>query len=177
MTNKVTAYIALGSNVGDRIDFLGKARELLQNDGRTKIIKSSKVYETEPWPKDLFLDGHPEEEGGRKWFLNQVLEVETTLAPQELIKTARQIEVELGREKREHWGDREIDLDILLYGKELVDTPELQIPHRHMQDRQFVLVPLVEIAPDLSDPISGHRFSDILKIAKEHDDHKVTLFL
>lgn len=177
MANKVTAFLALGSNVGDRMAFLAKAREMLSENSGIKILKASKVYETEPWPKDPNHDGHPHKESGRKWFLNQVIQIETTFSPQELVQLGRKTEKEVGRTQHEHWGDRELDVDVLLYGDQMIDTPEFQIPHRHMQDRQFVLVPLVEIAPDLVDPLTGHKFSAILKNVQEYDDHKVTPFL
>lgn len=167
MENKVTAYLALGSNIDDRMVYLGQAESLLKKHSKIEILKASKIYETEPWPK----------EGGQKWFLNQVLEVETTLSPQELLSEAKSIEQIIGRTKREHWGAREIDIDILLYGDQIIDTPDLQIPHRHIEDRQFVLVPLVEIAPTLSDPMTNRKFSEILKEVQKKDDHKVTPFL
>lgn len=177
MADKVTAYLSLGSNIDDRMDYLTRAQKLLNENLRIKIIKTSGVYETEPWPRDMVHDEHPHGEEGRKWFLNQVVEIETSLLPQELLRAGQEIEKKIGRKKREHWGDREVDVDVLLYSDQIIDTPDLQLPHRHMQDRQFVLVPLVEIAPDLKDPVAGHRFSDILKKVRETDDHKVTPFL
>ncbi|MBN2307210.1 2-amino-4-hydroxy-6-hydroxymethyldihydropteridine diphosphokinase [Candidatus Peregrinibacteria bacterium] len=177
MANKVIAYLALGSNVGDRMAFLTKAREALIKSKKIEIIKSSKIYETEPWPRNKLPNDHPHEEGGQKWFLNQVIEIETTLSPQELIQEAGAIEERIGRIVRGSWGAREIDIDILLYAGEIMDTPDLQIPHRHIQDRQFVLVPLVEIAPDLIDPMTHRKFSDMLEEIKIRDDHKVIPFL
>ena len=177
MANKVTAYLALGSNIDDRMTFLAKAREALKKASGIEILKASGIYETEPWPRNGLPSDHPEEEEGQKWFLNQVIEIETTLSPQELIREAGAIEEKIGRIVRGSWGAREIDIDILLYNKEIVDTPDLQIPHRHIQDRQFVLVPLVEIAPDLIDPMTNRKFSDILKKVKETDDYKVIPFL
>ena len=149
MANKVIAYLALGSNINDRMKYLEQAREALQTHSQIEILKASKVYETEPWKKG---------EDGQEWFLNQVLEVEVTLLPHELLTELKKIEEVLGRKKREHWGAREIDIDILLYNSEFIDTAELQIPHRHMQDRQFVLLPLLEIAPDLKHPVIGKTF-------------------
>ncbi len=177
MENKVTAYLALGSNIGDRMAFLAQAQDMLSKNSKIKVIQTSKIYETEPWPRNELIDGHPHSEEGQKWFLNQAMQIETSLSPQKLTKIVREIEKKAGRSKHEHWGDREIDIDVLLYGNQIIDTPELQIPHRHMQDRQFVLTPLVEIAPDLKDPISDHKFSSMLEKVKEIDDHKVTPFL
>ena len=167
MENKQTAYLSLGSNIDDRMAFLGKAEKMLKAHPKITILKTYKIYETEPWP----------EEKGEKWFLNRVLEIETSLTPDKLLKEVQIIEQKIGRIKREHWGPREIDIDILLYSDQVVDTPDLQIPHRHLEDRLFVLVPLVEIAPHLIDPMTGRRFTAILKEVKSKDTHEVTPFL
>jgi len=168
MANRVTAYLALGSNIGDRMAFLSQAEAALRVNPAIEITKASRVYETEPWP---------DKEKSRFWFLNQVLEIETTLTPDKLLQEAKAIEKKLGRIKTEPWGDREIDIDILLYNGEVIDTPDLQIPHRHIQDRLFVIVPLTEIAPHLKDPLTGRTFSEILTETRRKDDHKVTPFL
>jgi len=177
MANKITAYLGIGSNMDDRMTFLAKVENMLNKNPKITIIKVSRVYETEPWPKNAFIDNHPNEEEGQKWFLNQVIQIETALSPQELMVFTREIEHKMGRKRHGHWGDREIDIDVLLYGDQIIDAPECQIPHRHMQDRQFVLIPLVEIAPNLIDPTTGHKFSSILEKVREVDDHKVTSFL
>ena len=177
MENKIIAYLALGSNIDDRMAFLTLAKEALDANPKIEIIKDSKIYETEPWPRNELPNDHPHIEEGQKWFLNQVIEIETPLSPRELIEEAEAIEQKIGRTKREHWGAREIDIDILLYGDQIIDTPKLQIPHRHIEDRQFILVPLVEIAPNLKDPMTGRKFREILEEAKAKDDHKVTPFL
>jgi len=177
MANKVTVYLALGSNIDDRMAFLAKARDFLAKESDIEIQKTSKVYETEPWPRNELPNDHPHSESGQKWFLNQVLQIETTLAPQELLNLIQRIEKKVGKIKREPWGAREIDVDMLLYGEQIIDTPDLQIPHRHMQDRLFILTPLVEIAPDLKDPLSQQQFSDTLEKIEAKDDHKVTPFL
>jgi 2-amino-4-hydroxy-6-hydroxymethyldihydropteridine diphosphokinase len=177
MENKQIAYLSLGSNIDDRMAFLGKAEKMLKAHSKIKILKASQVYETEPWPKKAVPNGHPHAEKGEKWFLNQVLEIETSLAPDKLLKEVQATEKGIGRIKREHWGPREIDIDILLYGDQTIDSPDLQIPHRHLEDRQFVLVPLVEIAPKLKDPMTGRKFADILKEIKVKDTHEVTPFL
>ncbi|MBU0705666.1 2-amino-4-hydroxy-6-hydroxymethyldihydropteridine diphosphokinase [Patescibacteria group bacterium] len=177
MANKVTAYLALGSNIDDRLAFLVKAETMLRTHPEIELLKTSKIYETEPWPRNELPNNHPHEEEGQKWFLNQVVEIKTPLSPQKLADVIAIIEQKIGRIKREHWGAREIDIDILLYGGQIIDTPDLHIPHRHMQDRQFVLVPLVEIAPELKDPLTGRKFSKILEEVKKEDNHKVTPFL
>jgi len=177
MANNIIAYLGIGSNIDDRMSFIVKARDLLNKNPHIEITKESKIYETEPWPRDVLLNEHPNEEKGQKWYLNQVVRIETSLQPQQLMETGWEVEKKIGRNKREHWGDREIDVDVLLYEGQIIDTPNLQLPHRHMMDRQFVLVPLVEIAHDLVDPITGHKFRNILEKVKEIDDHKVTPFL
>ncbi len=177
MENKIIAYIALGSNIGDRLDFLNQARELLNQNSKIDIVKKSKIYETEPWPKNDCDKEHPKNEAGQKWFLNQVLEIETSLSPQDLLKLAKKIEKKLGRIQRSHWSKREIDIDILLYANQIIDSPDLQIPHRHIEDRLFVLKPLVEIVPQLKDPITNRLFSTILKKLEIKDEHRVIEFL
>ncbi len=132
-----TVYLAVGSNIGDRKENLQRAAVLLEEAGVT-ITKVSGIYETEPVD---YLD--------QPWFLNGVLEAETTLAPRELLKAMRAIETAMGSKKVFAKGPRLIDLDILLYGEQTINVPELQVPHPRMLDRKFVMVPLVEIAPKL----------------------------
>jgi len=161
------AYLALGSNIDDRMAFLEKAETMLKDNVDISISKASKIYETEPWPK----------EEGQFWFLNQVIEIETVLNPQELLKVTTEIENKIGRKESYEWGPREIDIDILMYDNQVIESENLEIPHRHMRDRKFVLVPLVEIAPNLIDPVSNKSFKEILELIKKSDTHKVTPFL
>ena len=135
-----TVYLALGSNIGSREENLRTAIYSLADAG-LNIKKLSSIYETEPVD---YLD--------QDWFLNAVLEAETTLEPLELLKLMRGIEQAMGSKKAFAKGPRLIDLDILLYGDEFIDTPELQVPHPRMLDRKFVLAPLAEIAPKLRHP-------------------------
>ncbi len=127
------AFIGIGSNVGDRLEFLRRAVDALRELGR---VRTSSVYETDPVgpPQDAFL--------------NAVASLETALRPHDLLAALKRIEAELGRIPRERWGPREIDLDLLLYGDETIDEPGLSVPHPEMTKRGFVLVPLVEVAPD-----------------------------
>jgi len=170
---KVTVYLSLGSNMGDRMAHLADAEEKLANNPNIRILCKSKIYETEPWPLHDIEDEseHPEKEKGQMWFLNQVIKIETILSPQKLLSDIEEIESDIGRTSKHHWGAREIDIDILLYGNEVFESPELIIPHRHLSDRQFVLIPLLEIEPDLKDPLSGKTYKSILKNIK--DKHKV----
>ncbi|MBI5411662.1 2-amino-4-hydroxy-6-hydroxymethyldihydropteridine diphosphokinase [Candidatus Peregrinibacteria bacterium] len=157
-------YLGLGSNMGDRMKYLEAARNLL-NAREIEILKTSRAYETEPFSK----------EDGSTWFLNQAVEVRTDLSPQALLKATQEIERHVGRDAAQHPGSRCIDIDILLYGDLVVDLPELQIPHASLSQRRFALVPLLEIAPVLKDPISRESFRSLLSRCK--DGHKVIPFL
>lgn len=133
-------YLSLGSNLGDRKANLRAAIDALAVS-RVAVKTISSLYETEP--KD-FLD--------QPWFLNCVVEAETPLAPLDLLRALRGIEAQLGSKKQFAKGPRLLDIDILLYGDETIDSPELQVPHPRMLERKFVLAPLAEIAPHLKHP-------------------------
>jgi 2-amino-4-hydroxy-6-hydroxymethyldihydropteridine diphosphokinase len=135
-----TTYLALGSNIGDREKNLREAIHLLR-ESPLQITKISSICETEPVD---YLD--------QPWFLNAVLEAQTDLPAAELLAALRNIESRMGSKKAFAKGPRLIDLDILLYGDATIDTPDLQIPHPRMLQRNFVLVPLAEIAPTLRHP-------------------------
>ena len=165
MSQKVIVYLSLGSNIDDRLDYLDAAKEKLSNNSKIKITKESKIYETEPWNTDSA--DRPKSEKGQKWFLNQVIAIKTPLGPEELLKFSQNIESDLGRTKKHHYGSREIDIDILLYNGEVIDLPHLQIPHRHMLDRLFVLTPLVEIDPHIKDPITGKTYKHLMSEVKD----------
>ena len=136
-----TAYVALGSNLGDKEANLRRALELLQQRG-VEVVKTSSFICTEPYG----VTDQPQ-------FLNGVCEVRTSLVPLALLHTLLEIEQEMGRVRLRHWGERNIDLDLLLYEDVVMDTPELKLPHPDMQNRDFVLLPLAEIAPELVHPI------------------------
>jgi 2-amino-4-hydroxy-6-hydroxymethyldihydropteridine diphosphokinase len=136
----ITVYIALGTNVGEREANLLQALRLLPESG-VHIRRVSSIYETEPVD---YLD--------QEWFLNMVLEAQTELDALDLLSALRVIEARMGSKKAFAKGPRKIDLDILLYGNETIDTPELQVPHPRMLERKFVLIPLAEIAPNLRHP-------------------------
>lgn len=179
--NKVISYLSLGSNIGDRIDYLSAAKEKLVNHPDIDIIAESQIYETEPWPhiseRDQIEDerGRPESESGYNWFLNQVIKIETTLEPDDLLEEVEQMEIDLGRKMKNNLGPREIDIDILLYNDDIVDFPHLQIPHRHIMDRRFVLEPLLDIEPNLKDIRTGQMYRYILENLE--DDFQVSPFL
>ncbi len=148
-TEMVEAYIALGSNIGDREGNINKAVEILKQ--KLKIIKTSSLYETKP----MYI----EKQG---WFLNGAAKVETELMPKELLDFLKIIEKELGRKEVERNGPRIIDLDILFYGSQIVNENDLHIPHPKIQERAFVLVPMAEIEPNLIHPIYNKTISKLL---------------
>jgi 2-amino-4-hydroxy-6-hydroxymethyldihydropteridine diphosphokinase len=156
------AYVALGSNMGDGLNNCRQALEAISSDRRNRVVRYSPFYCTEPVGK--------KDQG---WFVNGVAAVETSLPPRELLEFLLSIEKEMGRIRRERWGPRVIDLDILIYGEERIDQEGLQVPHPRLQERRFVLIPLRDIAPDLKHPILGKTISQILSELKT--DEKVQL--
>jgi len=143
-------YLSLGSNVDDRERNLRVAIARLPHAGAA-VIKESSFYETEP------VDFREQ-----PWFLNCAVQAETKLSPLDLLRALRGIESRLGSKKLVPKGPRLIDLDILLYGDETIDTPELQVPHPRMLLRRFVLTPLAEIAPNLKHPSWKDTVSQLL---------------
>jgi 2-amino-4-hydroxy-6-hydroxymethyldihydropteridine diphosphokinase len=145
-----TVYLGLGSNVGDREKMLQTAIERLQSP-ELRITRASSVYETEP-------------QGRRNqgWFLNLVVEAQTDLFPRQLLRRIARIEQELGRRRMLANGPRTIDIDILFYGNFAVKTQELEIPHPRFAERRFVLAPMVELAPELRDPVSRRTMRELL---------------
>ncbi|PXW88436.1 2-amino-4-hydroxy-6-hydroxymethyldihydropteridine diphosphokinase [Streptohalobacillus salinus] len=130
------AYIALGSNIEPRVDYLAEAIKQLEADPQVKVIARSSIYETEPV-------GYTEQSK----FLNQVIQIETDYMPEALLETTQAVEQMLGRKRAIRWGPRTIDLDILLFEEIVIDTEQLTVPHPRLQERAFVLVPLSELAP------------------------------
>jgi len=158
-----TVYVALGSNIGDRENNLAEAVKRL-NNAAIRVLGISSIYETEPVD---YLE--------QAWFLNAVLKAETDLAPLALLRTLREIESGMGSKKAFAKGPRLIDLDILLYGDTTVNTAELQLPHPRMLHRNFVLVPLAEIAPALRHPSWSGTTAELL--ARSPDRSTVRLAL
>ncbi|MFD0941731.1 2-amino-4-hydroxy-6-hydroxymethyldihydropteridine diphosphokinase [Pedobacter boryungensis] len=144
-------YLLLGSNLGDRELYLERAIQLISEKVGVVIARSS-IYETEPW-------GNTNQPG----FLNLALGVDTRLLPFELLQAVLEIEKMLGRIRHEKWGSRLIDIDIILYGDDIIIVDDqLQIPHAEMQNRKFVLEPLAEIAPNLVHPVFRKTITEIL---------------
>ena len=136
-----TIYIGIGSNLGSREENCKKAINLLEEKG-IKVLKLSSIIETEPWG----VEEQPK-------FKNMAVEAKTDLAPNELLKLLKETETEMGRGHSTRWGPRVIDLDILFYDDLVIRTEDLEIPHPGIQDREFVLKPLAEIAPDKMHPV------------------------
>ena len=139
-----TAFVGIGSNLGDREAHLSRAIELLSAEDGIEVSGVSQIRETEPMG--------PVEQGP---FLNGAVRVQTALAPRELLDRLLGIEQQLGRVRRERYGPRTIDLDLLLYGDEVVDEPGLTVPHPRLQERRFALEPLSDLDPGLTIPGSG----------------------
>jgi len=155
-----TAYLGLGSNLGDREENLRTAIEALASD-RLTVTRVSSIWETAP--RDLLDQPH---------FLNQVLEVETDLFPRQLFERAKQVERKMGRVKVQPKGPRLIDVDVLLYADSVVDIPGLTIPHASMGERRFVLEPLAELAAMLRHPVSKRTVREMLAAVSNQEVKK-----
>ena len=144
-------FVGLGSNLGDRVNYLHQALMDLTRLKCTTIKQYSSVYETEP----VGIKEQPQ-------FLNMVAELDSELSPQILLKELKNIEITIGRKYSKHWGPREIDLDLLYYDKEILYDEKLQVPHPEIAHRRFVLVPMKEIAADFYDPLRHLNMEELL---------------
>jgi 2-amino-4-hydroxy-6-hydroxymethyldihydropteridine diphosphokinase len=146
------ALIGLGSNLGDRVVNLEGAIVALSKTPGVAVLKVSSFHETEPV-------GGP---AGQGMFLNAAAALETTLDPNSLLHVLQEIEGRFGRVRTVHWGERTLDLDLLLFDDRIIQTSEIEIPHPRINTRRFVLEPLLEVAPGLVDPITKRAYADIL---------------
>ena len=154
----MVVYVGIGSNLGDKMDNCRRAIEAIGSDSRSRLLKCSPFYHTEPVG-----------EKKQDWFVNGVLGVETSRGPREFMDFLLAIEKTMGRVRGKRWGPRVIDLDILFFGQEIIREEGLQIPHPQLQERRFVLVPLRDIAPHLVHPLQGKTISQILAELKKEE--------
>lgn len=155
-------YLLMGSNLGNRLEYLREAEQMLIKGG-IQVIDESTIFETEPWGK-----------GNQGWFLNVVLQIETSKQPEELLENILVIEEDLGRIRKEKWGERSIDIDILYYHEEVIDTENLKIPHPGIPDRKFTLIPLTEMCPLELHPTSKQTQMQMLADCTDELDCKPT---
>ena len=154
----VEVVLHLGSNVGDRELFLNQAIDIIEND-LGLILSRSSLYESEAWGKEDQQD-----------FLNIAIVITTLLKPKDLLLKIKEVERNLGRVKKEHWGPRNIDVDIIFYGQEVIDVPGLKIPHVELQNRNFVLIPLLEIVGDKIHPVLKLSVEELYLNSMDHKE-------
>ena len=150
------AYIGIGSNVGDKARQCEQGISEIQKLDRHRLLARSSLYKTQPI-------GYTEQD----WFINLVIKIETEMDAPALLSSLKEIESQFGRVKTLRWGPRTIDLDILFFDAHQIQTDELTVPHPLIQDRQFVLVPLAEIDPNLTHPVLKKTVKELLERLKE----------
>jgi 2-amino-4-hydroxy-6-hydroxymethyldihydropteridine diphosphokinase len=152
VTTDERVFIGLGSNLGDRTERLRQAQQKLLESQTIRLVLASSIYETDPVGKT-----------DQPLFLNQVIEIRTTLAPEDLLTHLLQVEQELGRVRRERWGPRIIDLDVLAFGQRVEQSKRLVLPHPELHRRRFVLQPWAEIAPEFEVAVFSTTVADLLQ--------------
>lgn len=158
------AYLGLGTNIGDRLEYLNKACELLEDNEQIKISKKSKIYETKAWGYTQQAD-----------FLNMCIELETSLSPKELLLVCQKVEEILHRKRIIRWGPRTIDVDILFFNDIILNDEQLTIPHPRIQERAFVLIPLLDINNNLY--IRGKSISMYFNMLTDEERQEVKEFI
>lgn len=145
-------YLSLGSNLGDRLGYLQQAASLLGAHPEINIVATSSFYETEPWQMD-----------SENWFVNAIAQISTSLSPENLLAECQRVEAQLGRKRdgSNTYTDRTIDIDILFYDNQIINTPALTIPHPCFYKRAFLLVPMLEIAQDFIHPALNKTVAEI----------------
>ena len=151
------AYLQLGSNIGDRLKELSSAVNCIKEE-IGNVLSVSKIYQSTPWRVE-----------GQENYLNQIIKIETNLSSNELLKGVLLIENNLGRIRIEKWGERLIDIDIIFYNDDIIETIDLCIPHKHMHERNFVLVPLNELAPLYVHPKYKRTVNQLLNETKDNE--------
>jgi len=145
-------YLSLGSNLGDRLGYVQQAAGIIGMTKDINIVSTSSFYETEPWQMN-----------SKNWFVNAIVEISTSLSPEELLIVIQRIEAQLGRERTDvrEYTDRTIDIDILFYDDKLINTDKLVIPHKFFHKRACMLVPMLEIAQDFVHPLFHKTVSEL----------------
>lgn len=150
MGNWDRVYIGVGSNVGDRLNSIIKGLNILNSKQLFRIIKLSRIYESKPY-------GIEDQDN----FLNMVVLAETKLSPEALLKFLKETETQVGRVNRGRWKERELDLDILLYGQEIIEREELIVPHKELLLRDFVIIPLLDLDENIIHPLFKKKISEL----------------
>mgnify|MGYP000002149925 CR=1 FL=1 len=149
-------FLGLGSNINDRLKFLDTAASLIGSCSNIETVSVSSVYETEPW-------GIKEQ----NLFLNRVIKVDTSFSPKELLDFVKKTEKKAGRKEREKWYEREIDIDILFFANVVYEDEKFSVPHKEVQNRKFVLVPMCELDGNFIHPVLKKTMNELLKITKD----------
>ena len=154
-------FLSIGSNLGDRVANIQQAVSMLSLDNRIKILKTSSFYETQPWGNK-----------NQPWFINAAMAIETVLDPEELLSIFQNIELKLGRKRGlfKKWSERTLDIDILMYDEQIINSKNLIIPHPYMHERAFVLVPMLEVKADLVHPIFNKTISELYDELQNPED-------
>ncbi|MBE9546337.1 MAG: 2-amino-4-hydroxy-6-hydroxymethyldihydropteridine diphosphokinase [Proteobacteria bacterium] len=158
----IISFVGIGSNLGDPVGNCRRAVELISSINEVNVLQESSLYRTEPVGFS-----------GQDWFINCVIEAGTALSAHSLLEALQQIESSMGRAREARWGPRTIDLDILFYGRDIVEDDELVIPHPELHKRRFVLAPLCEIVPNFIHPVFGISVKEILDSLEDKSEVEV----